>query len=432
VSKRKLLVILGSGSSSLSAAGASDWTLPSVASIDREMKAWADELVTGSSRVYRPGAIVHRLCAGKPNYFKITWENRERYFAPFAGARATADLTQVNYERVLGDMHALMNGFIGDLNTPFGDPTLQGFAESVKSGLPSGTHDFHEILYQIKFLCIRLAKHFREKSLAFEAISATHAPFQRYCALLDGLDADFELGIYNLNYDTVAMNARPRAFTGFDSRTNPSRFNARAVQERPNWDFIYHLHGSVHHSAEPLVLRPAWRRASPAEIVWETDLARCDYDRNDLRTSTDYRRLVPTALVAGGWKLDQIQDEPFLTFYSVLPKHAHEADAILIGGYGFGDAHVNNVLASVMTNPNSRRPPVVVLGHTSIPTAMAQTLAGAGTTWLDEKTHAGFKSSTNVLGNRVLFWQGGFENAAPELRSIVTWLSSALAMSTGN
>jgi hypothetical protein len=56
-----------------------------------------------------------------------------------------------------------------------------------------------------------------------------------------------------------------------------------------------------------------------------------------------------------------IQTDPFQTYYSTFPRHAYEADAILIGGYGFGDEHVNSVLANALLARKGDRPPVLVL-----------------------------------------------------------------------
>ena len=62
----------------------------------------------------------------------------------------------------------------------------------------------------------------------------------------------FDVGIYNLNYDAVALTAWPEAFTGFNSAGD---FDPITVHQRREWDFLYHLHGSVYHTLphdEPL------------------------------------------------------------------------------------------------------------------------------------------------------------------------------------
>jgi hypothetical protein len=85
-----------------------------------------------------------------------------------------------------------------------------------------------------------------------------------------------------------------------------------------------------------------------------------------LRWCQDRRKssnLTPTTLIAGAFKLDQLLADPFQTFYASLIRHAHEADALLVAGYGFGDVHVNRALQNRLSiAPDSASPllPVVV------------------------------------------------------------------------
>lgn len=57
------------------------------------------------------------------------------------------------------------------------------------------------------------------------------------------------------------------SFVGFDIATG--KFSARAVLERSEWNFVYHLHGSVHHSL------PNYRVGM---VEWRVDLSRSDFD----------------------------------------------------------------------------------------------------------------------------------------------------------
>ncbi len=49
------------------------------------------------------------------------------------------------------------------------------------------------------------------------------------------LRGEFDIGIYNLNYDNVALMAVPRLFTGFDKR---GRFDSASVHTRREWNFL--------------------------------------------------------------------------------------------------------------------------------------------------------------------------------------------------
>jgi hypothetical protein len=416
--KKKLLVLLGAGSS-LSQG------MPSVGELDQKMQAWAAELVTGNIDTYFTDRIVHKVTAGKPNYYEIALKNREAYY--HGTPSYIQEFARNDYERVLGDLHGFMNGLI---KKPSGDPLLQWLQKAdVLEGLNLDFTDdslFYAVSDQIKGLCIALAGHMRQLSRDFENKAASLASFALYSTFLRGLKDHFDLGVYTLNYDTVALAALPDFFTGFDTSTDQGRFAPAEVHRRDR-GFIYHLHGSVHHSAEPMAQRPQNDRTL-GTIVWQKDLSKCCDDRGDLRTATDQRRMVPTTLIAGGWKLDQIQEDPFQTFYSALPRHAHDADAILIGGYGFGDVHINSILQAMLRARTARgqRPPVLVLGNTTTPNNLAHTLISPNTSsgWIS----AGLSDSQFEVPNPttpstpVVLWRGGFEKASARVVDIIELL----------
>jgi len=249
----------------------------------------------------------------------------------------------------------------GVLSKPYGDPVLKWipYADVFgKLGIVPDTpgldeHGSSKIFYavqgQLETLLDRLADRIRNCSRRFEAeltIGRAAEKFEPYQRLLTGLNAEFEVGIYNLNYDTVALNALPRSFVGFHRKTG--RFLPDQVLGRAKWGFLYHLHGSVHHRMQNRE-RVIENQDFGPKIVWHEDLLQTgeseDWeDTAHITEGSDKKRLLLTTLIAGGWKLDQLQEEPFLTLYSCLPRHVHEADAILICGYGFGDSHINSIL----------------------------------------------------------------------------------------
>src|SRR5713101_8674016 len=118
-----------------------------------------------------------------------------------------------------------------------------------------------------------------------------------------------------------------------------------------NGIFAYQLHGSVHHTLE---------RESGNSIRWQPDLGVQFFDGHQ-GLATDRRsegKPFPTStLIAGGFKLDQLLVEPFQSLYATLVRHAYEADAILIGGYGFSDPHINRALQNRMKCAAERREP---------------------------------------------------------------------------
>lgn len=447
--KKKLLVLLGAGSSVKQG-------FPSTEALDAEVRKWAKECVAQRA----PDPIDEYAVRTGTDFFDLLWCNREAYCANFSEEQKEIyeARTKPNYERVLGDLHALMNGV---LPKPFGDPLFRCIPKAevfaaLRIAPDCGELDghgsnkvFHAVQGQLQCLSNRLADRIRGNSHGFEislSLGRGEAEFKPYRQLLQGLQREFDLGVYNLNYDTLALAALPGAFVGFDRKSG--RFLAGEVLRRPEWDFVYHLHGSIHHwlhAGSHVMEDPDFG----PRIRWQddlTDLGGEDWvDSYSVTPQSDGKRVLLTSLVAGGWKLDQMQEEPFLTLYSGLPRHVHEADAILIGGYGFGDSHVNSVLRNVLRARRGHRPPVLVLDYDSKfrttakrYDAWATAMSGAlrvpirtfrsprertqeqWTELPDTVPEGEFERSLNVP---VAIWNQGFTAAAGKLPQIVRWLN---------
>ena len=154
--------------------------------------------------------------------------------------------------------------------------------------------------------------------------------FKLYKEFFEILKGKFDLGIYSLNYDNIAIKALPDAFTGFDKESGC--FYPKTIFNLKEWGFIYHLHGSVHLTIH-----------KDKHIKWEPNLFEQFkvYDGDHIQLVNDSVRLPWTTLLAGGFKLGQLLPEPYQTLYASLVRNLHEADVLLIIGYGFGDSHVN-------------------------------------------------------------------------------------------
>ena len=406
--KPKLLVILGAGSSI-------SCGMPSVGNINERMKDWSREWkpTTGLSGDAGTGV------------FNDLWEIVEGYY------RSNHYGIGANYERVLGEMTALASWLTP---SPFGNAlraaVRDGAPVSAFALPPEGTEqDSYRslIVGQQGFLLGKLAEYMRECGRSLDTKSS---PFAAYRNILLRLREQFDLGIYNLNYDNVARSAWPEAFNGF----NRGVFEPRCISLRNEWGFIYHLHGSVHHSI-----------ASPHKLslVWQDDLTSPFLDHQPLAPdmAQDFRPIPLTTLIAGGFKLDQILADPYQTFYAALVRHVHEADAILIAGYGFGDLHVNRVLRNRFERPTNdvALPPVVVL-EKSNPTKLQTASLQSHTFWAYQLTHTlntRFHTTKEHLNrqlavapfiqqhefetdlhDRVAIWHGGFIEALSSLDEI--------------
>jgi SIR2-like domain len=338
--KKKLLIILGAGSSL-------PFGMPSVACLGREMHGWSCNWLNAKDE----SGPATESCFGK------VWDSIERYYQSSNRTLDPKLQPQVNFEKALGDMLALAHWM---MPAPYG-ATLRQIVRndeaSVDLQLPFDTARERYgpailINAELSYLLSELAKHMRSRCRDF---NDKRDDFRSYETFFDALWASFDVGIYNLNYDDLALRAYPDAFTGFGP---DGFFDSNAVCSRANWDFIYHLHGSVHHTLAS---------ASSGTIKWQRDLQSAFIDDHGGRwteTRSDGRLFQASTLVAGGFKLDQLLVEPFQSFYSTFVRHVHEADAILIGGYGFGDAHVNRTLQQRFRSAAERnlpRPPVAII-----------------------------------------------------------------------
>jgi hypothetical protein len=316
---------------------------------------------------------------------------------------------------------------------PFGSPLSQMVRDSrlsqksfTWSSEPHGDFFYQvTVLEQLGDLIEYLAQYMRKRSISLRKEDPN---FQTYQNILCRLRQEFDVGIYNLNYDNVAISAWPEAFTGFKD----GEFDPQSVVLRRNWGFVYHLHGSVHFSLDP----------SGTRITWNENLNSAEFKSVGpvQQMGEAHKPLLLTTLIAGGFKLDHLLADPFQTFCASLIRHAHEADAFLIAGYGFGDVHVNRALqnrCSLFPFEQSRRPRVVVLEKTDPrvpPTGFRYDL------WevqVQPALSTGFWAATKSieqivkengfeydLQKRVAIWHGGFVEADNSLDKVIDWLTS--------
>ena len=364
--------------------------------------------------------------------FNILWKSSERYY------RTNNYGISANYERVLGQMTELASWLSPP---PFGSSIIEAvsgcapFSELEWLRDPSDEFSGRKrVLSQQAFLLEKLADYMRKRSKAFDSRTPE---FADYINLLGELLGRFQIGIYNLNYDTVARTAWPEAYCGFDRN---GHFDPIDVTQRRDWGFIYHLHGSVHHSI----------RKNPRRIDWQDDLSGEFIDSRDagVDMAQDFRSIPLTTIIAGGSKLDQLLSDPYQTFYAALVRHIQEANALLIAGYGFVDPHVNRVLRNRFEGPDhdNRPHPRAVILEKSEPsrhrtgrleiypswsrevryTLNATFSDSSGWPSEDDRTVAEIieqgKFETDN-GNRVAIWHGGFCEAHSAANQITEWLS---------
>ena len=398
--------------------------MPSVSDINKEMKLWSRKYLTSLPDQH------------EVDIFKELWEMVTCYYGTnHYGIRP-------NYEMVLGEMTALASWASP---SPFGNPLIKVVKDSsVTAPLTSlldrsDPNRFRkEIVSQQTFLLERLASHMRDKNKNLDIQADAFSDYRKF---FQTLQDRFQLGVYNLNYDTVAHTAWPEAYNGFDCS---GHFDPLRVSRRHDWGFVYHLHGSVHHCIGDKVVKP-W-------IVWKEDLDGSFVDSGipPVDMAQQFKPIPLTTLIAGGFKLDQILADPYQTFYSALIRHVQEADSILIAGYGFGDLHVNRTIQNRFERTyDDRSSPRVVVLEKSCPERFRTGRLEINQFWAYELKHtlkmtfsdgsayptedsstveefiAKEKFETDLM-NRVGIWHGGFREALSAVDQIGEWLSMGL------
>jgi hypothetical protein len=410
--KKKLLIILGSGSSI-------PLGLPSVPRLDEEMKAWA-----------AGWAVDH----GFQDYFRELWNAIDAYYV--AADRRVKPT--VNFEKSLGEMIALSHWMTP---APWGDTLRQtAYNGAPPPKLTFPNNPFHEVvpysatvtlMDQYNHLLENLVKHMRSESRKLDSQSDAG---RDYLTMFNGLRESFDVGIYNLNYDSAALEAWPEAYTGFDEQGN---FEPECVHDRTDWGFLYHLHGSVHHSL---------KHPHGGAICWRRDLNGGDFFDTPVNSANDRRSegrsFSRGTVIAGGFKLDQLLVEPFHSLHASLVRHIYAADAFLVAGYGFTDVHVNRALQN-RWGAFADKPPAMVLDvahDRTEPMAFREDLwahdlcsaLGCVQDFFRELGHSSVPKPSELAQtgsfevnpqHRVAIWYGGFTKAAASLDHIVPWLN---------
>lgn len=326
--KKKLLITVGAGASV-------DFGIPSVTQIDAVLDACAGGLYPLSSD---PVSNLYRYC-------------RDSIQAYYGKAPKPALRKWANFEEVLYQLNLLVP-YLSDpdymhgsnaLLTPASLPDVLEFGRTPKSV------DSNVLRHLTGTLMDALIDHFIDACAA--AAIQKSAQIAQLGHFLEALRDEFDVGIITLNYDNIFTQARPDLYTGFNVATGI--FEPLLVLRREPWDFIYHLHGSVHfemtgnlHDMHGIT----WARTPTKGHAVHAG----GRNTQDSMEGTAY----PTStIVAGYGKTQQILRQPFRTYFAQVNQLIHEADSLLFLGYGFGDLHLNAAFSEVR---DRHRPTVVV------------------------------------------------------------------------
>ncbi|WP_079541308.1 SIR2 family protein [Cardiobacterium hominis] len=166
------------------------------------------------------------------------------------------------------------------------------------------------------------------------------------------LKKEFDIGIVTLNYDNIFTQSLPELYTGFNAE---GTFDSISTFRRKQWNFIYHLHGSIHFSM-------TGNKHDMHAINWRKEPKKDNSvhvrGRND-QDSLEKNYFPTFTIIAGYGKTQQILRQPFRTYFAQANRLAHEADAFLFLGYGFSDLHLNSIFSEIRDDGKQRKIVVV-------------------------------------------------------------------------
>ena len=311
MSKKKLLIVIGAGASK-------EFDFPLADEVSVLFRRW-------KLRKIKDGIVLYNEIEEKiQNYYNLN-------------SKEGSSVKKTNYEEILYILYYL-DTLLDTSN--YQNPILAFIKLSFFANIENKLSQYDFSNYS-SLLIDTLLKYFRDKC---KRISIEHADeLDRVRLLLKKISTKYEIGIISLNYDNIFYQAKPDLFTGFDLS---GKFQPLDVLKRQEWNFIYHLHGSVHFNMKGY-------ENDLHKIFWENNLD-ANFSQNsfgkDLISTQEGIGLPNSVIIAGYEKANQIQRQPFRTYYSILDKLIHETDKFLIIGYSFADFHVNNALELIKEN----------------------------------------------------------------------------------
>ena len=221
--KKKLLIINGAGASI-------EFGMPSVKEIDSLFSNWANDLFKLENN---PNKNLYDWVKKTYNDYFInnninnSTDNFENYL--YIMSLIESVLTNTNHWLHFSNR---LKPFIKEFSEL---PKVEYLKDKFK------TADSHCFSFLQSYLIDKLIMHFRELCIGLEY---SYVKEQKLLtSFYKELQNEFEIGVFNLNYDNVILRNVPNLNTGFSKDTNQLD---RKLIHSTEWGFCYHIHGSVH------------------------------------------------------------------------------------------------------------------------------------------------------------------------------------------
>lgn len=326
--KKKLLIIVGAGASV-------EFDMPSVSAIDTLFDTWSNQILS------------------IPTINKSLYKHLKDEIISNFTSTARPIKTDTNFEEVL---YTAMNLY--SLNNDNKTNPVSAFYDfktmpQVKDQLGATRNvDYNDFKHLTSYLIDELLKEFRNRCQTITTSKQTELNTLK--TFLSELEKHFDVGVLTFNYDNVFLSQLNRPTTGFDQN---GAFDPAIILNNKKWNFIYHIHGSVHFDMQS-------NSKGLHNITFNSDL-KSRFQQNTSgrsgQTTPESQFVLTSNIIAGYGKSYQIQKNPFYLYFTDFAKKIYEADALLFAGYGFSDIYVNNVIAESFDF--NRKRPVVVLTY---------------------------------------------------------------------
>jgi hypothetical protein len=325
--KKKLLIIVGAGASV-------EFNMPSVSDIDNLFDKWSDQIL----KVPFQNISLY-------NYLK-------REIISYFNSVSNPIKTDTNFEEIL---YTTLNAY--SLNNDNRTNPLsslyefKSFPQIVAFGQTRNI-EFSDFKTLTSHLIDELLKEFRNRCSSLTATKQAELKILK--TFFIEIKKHFDIGVLTFNYDNVFLSQLNNPITGFDLK---GQFNPNIVLNNKSWNFIYHLHGSVHFDMQT-------NSKGLHNITFNPDL-QSTFQQNSLgrsgHTTVEDQFVLTSNIIAGYGKSYQIQRNPYYLYFTDFSNKIYDADAVLFAGYGFNDIYVNNIIRESFDFKRNR--PVVVLTY---------------------------------------------------------------------